>query len=109
MSGPAPLTITQEKVDELLSQLITPALLAPFIERHIAQRCQQLTLEEAARYLGAKNVPQLLAFCREHEIPVRHFSVKKRFILLRDIEAAQQRVTVKLPRIERPTTIVRFA
>lgn len=99
MSLPA-LTLTQDGLAVLVAQHVADLLPAQRVEaiaeRMIAGRIGQLTLEQAARHLQCKNERQLSDFCRAHKIPILHFGAKKRFVLLADIEAAQQRASLSL-------------
>lgn len=79
-----------------IADRLPPERVEEIAERVIAQRIGQLTLDQAARHLGCKNLRQLTDFCREQGIPIEHFGAKKRFIRIADIEAAQARVKVKL-------------
>lgn len=109
------LTLTAEHLEEMLaahlSRTLTPERIEAIAERAIAARIGQLTLEEAAKHLGCKNPRQLEDFCRENSIPLRHYSRKKRFILLADIEAAQKRAAVMFTDAEAPagTKVERLA
>lgn len=99
MQSPA-LTLTQDGLAALVAQHVAAVLTSERVEalaeRAIAGRIGQLTLEQAARHLQCKNVRQCVDFCREHRIAILHFGRKKRFVLIADIEAAQQRACLSL-------------
>ena len=85
-------TLSSEDLDRIVAERVADALTSEALERiaekHIAERCARLTLDEAARHLRCPNRVQLLEFCRQHRIPIIEYSQKKKFILLRDLEAA---------------------
>jgi len=72
------------------------------IAKALEMRIGRLNFEEARAYLKCKNDEQLYRFCREHQIPIRHFGPKKRFILLADIQAADERARQAVPDPDAP-------
>lgn len=86
-------------VEQRVEEILTPERLFELAEDRIAR----LTLEEARVHLRCKNETQLLAFCREHKIPIRHYTQKKKYILLADIQKADREHARLVPDPSAPT------
>ena len=93
------ITFTEEALlnatAEAALRLLPAAKLDALVKTAIQERVGRLTMEEACAVLRCKNTETLYRYCRANKIPIRHSSAKKRFILLRDIEAADERIALK--------------
>lgn len=90
------LVITHDELLALVAgrigEVLTPERLEAIALARIDARIGRLTLEEAAPRLGCSNARQLKDKCRKLRIPIRtDLGQKAPFILLADIEAANQR------------------
>lgn len=103
------LSLSQSDLDALVREEVgrrLDALLPALAEKHIADRCARLTLEEAAQHLRCANRAQLMDCLRRRRIPVLRESRKKAYILLADLLAADRRDSAALAQ---PTVLTRAA
>jgi hypothetical protein len=98
-TAPGAIVITDEELLDLVSArvdaLLTPAKIEQLAAARIDARIKRLTLAEAATRLGCRNDRQVKDKCRALKILVRtDLGQKSPYILLADIEAANQRSVI---------------
>lgn len=103
------LTLTQDQLDALvldhIARLLPPEKIAAMARDEIEARIGRIPFPEAVAYLHCPTPRAAREYCRKHGIPI-HRTGRKEWLLLGEIEAADQRSGVRLPKRQRRARLV---